>query len=149
MCDAHCTVVKMAGVQEPSPEPSVSLLKAPVQVVLSGRVASSSGGQQAGSVCAGALEQASWPVDVEAAASPPSPSTALSAPPRRRPRRRGARQTTYDDLVGDDDDSNKQQLLSRCRSSLRERECVLCVCECFAVLLFCVVFVFVVCVVCV
>jgi len=60
----------------------------------------------AGSVCAGALEQASWPVDVEAAASPPSPSTALSAPPRRRPRRRGARQTTYDDLVGDEDDSD-------------------------------------------
>jgi len=47
MCDAHCTVVKMVGVQEPSPAPSVSLLRAPVQVVLSGRVASSSGGQQA------------------------------------------------------------------------------------------------------
>jgi len=47
MCDAHCTVVKMVGVQEPSRAPPVSLLRAPVQVVLSGRVASSSGGQQA------------------------------------------------------------------------------------------------------
>ena len=47
MCDAHCTVVKMVGVQEPSTAPPVSLLRAPVQVVLSGRVASSSGGQRA------------------------------------------------------------------------------------------------------
>jgi len=44
---SHCTVVKMVGVQEPSHAPPVSLHRAPVQVVLSGRVASSSGGQQA------------------------------------------------------------------------------------------------------
>jgi len=47
MCESHGTVVKMVGVQEPSHTPPVSLHRAPVQVVLSGRVASSSGGQQA------------------------------------------------------------------------------------------------------
>jgi len=47
MSESHCTVVKMVGVQEPSRAPSVSLLRAPVQVVLSGGVASSSGGQPA------------------------------------------------------------------------------------------------------
>jgi len=47
MSESHCTVVKMVGVQEPSHAPPVSLHRAPVQVVLSGRVANSSGGQQA------------------------------------------------------------------------------------------------------
>jgi len=109
MCDAHCTVVKMVGVQEPSPAPSVSLLRAPVQVVLSGRVASSSGGQQA--QCA--QVRLSRPHGRLTSRPPlrhrhhrPHCQRVNPNPPRRRPRRRGARQTTYDDLVGDDDDSD-------------------------------------------